>query len=373
MSEKPLGKRLLGPVLPLLWAFALIGTGAAAFWAGMQYSPMNRPVTINHVTGPCNNLIVEGEDLIGLYSEISPSVVSVTAQRWVEGNSLSRHGSGFFIDNMHIVTNHHVVDLAEHLEIELRDGSKHIAELIGQDAYSDLSVLRIGEDTGIRPLTLANSSATEPGTAVAALGSPFGLKGSITSGIVSATGRILRTQGEFMIVNVLQTDAPINPGNSGGPLVNMDGLVVGVNIAREGDNIGFAIPSDMVLRIVPKLIAEGQYNHPWIGIVAQPVTKNLADQLGLEHARGLQILRVNEGGPADMAGLRGCDKLRTHEGIQIASGGDIITHIEDEPMDSFNDLMNYLESSTEVGQKVVVSFVREGETHNATLTIGERP
>ncbi len=371
----PLGHltKALASLRLVLWASALLGTGALAFWMGMEYSPLNNDVTIMYMQSTPTLVEVDGMDFTSLYTQITPSIVSITAQRWVEDNQVVLYGTGFFIDKQHIVTNHHVIDLAETVEVELYDETKVMAEVVGSDGYGDLAVLKLKEDVGAKPLVLANSSSLTPGTPVAALGNPFGLKGSITSGIISATGRLLRTQGEFLIVNVIQTDAPINPGNSGGPLVTMDGLVVGVNIAKEGDNIGFAIPSDTVRKIVPKLISGGEYKHPWIGVIAQPITKKLADQLGLKEAKGLQLLQINEGGPADLAGLRGSDKLKTADKAQVMSGGDIVTHINGESMNSFNDLMNYLEAQTEVGQVVTVTYLRDSGLMNSTLLIGARP
>lgn len=314
-----------------------------------------------------------GVDLTNFYEKITPSVVSITSERYVESLLYRREGTGFFLDPQHVVTNNHVVDKSETIEVELDNGEKIDAELVGGDPYADLAILRCETPVNVTPLALGNSSQVLPGTPVAALGNPFGLKGSITSGIISAKGRSLRTHNDFLIVNVIQTDAPINPGNSGGPLMTYDGLVVGVNIAKEGDNVGFAIPSNTVRKIAPTLIKGERYLHPWIGIVAQPVTKKIAKQIGLEKAAGLQILQVNHEGPADKAGLRGSDKLKTTNDSQMLVGGDILTRIDGVEINSFTDLMNYLEDSTRVGQEIVVTYNRAHVELNTTLMIGERP
>ena len=352
--------------------FLVIAVFASTAASYMVLSMQSTSVNINYITNP---RIQQNEilSLNQLYESVSPSVVSVTSERWIDANEIIRQGTGFFIDEKHVVTNNHVVENSDSVELELSNGEKVEGVVVGNDKYSDLAVIKVLGETNSTPLTLANSSYMAPGTPVVALGNPFGLKGSITSGIISAQGRILRTHGDFVIVNVLQTDAPINPGNSGGPLINLDGLVVGVNVAKEGDNVGFAIPSNTVKRIVPVLILGGQYRHPWIGIVAQPVTSKLASQLELKSARGLHILQINEGGPADLAGLTGSDKLKKTEKSSIMSGGDVLTHINSHTMDSFQDLMNYLEEETEVGQNISITYIRNGEAKNTTLIIGERP
>jgi S1-C subfamily serine protease len=348
-------------LIVLVAAVAYIATKEAA----------KRPVFINYMTGTGNNEKVA--DIAELYEKVSPSVVSVTADRWIGNDEYRKDASGFFIDDRHIVTNHHVVESADSIEIELASGERMDVKLIGSDKYSDLAVLETTDALNVTPFILGNSSAIKPGTPVVALGNPFGLKGTITSGIISAQGRTLKTEGDFMIVNVIQTDAPINPGNSGGPLITYNGVVIGVNVAKEGDNVGFAIPSNTIKRVVPTLISGEKYKHPWMGIIAQPVTKRLAKDLGLKKAQGLQILQMNDGGPADNAGIKGSDRIKKTDKAEVASGGDILTHINGIEINSFNDLMNYLESSTTVDQNVTLSYIRDDMTHNTTLTIGERP
>jgi len=332
-------------------------------------------ITINYVPSPTNHdgKTADLNDLRGLYQNISTSIVSITSTRWIEKTEYRREGTGFFINQNHLITNNHVVSQAETIEIELDDGLKIDVELVGSDRYSDIAVLKTDLELNITPLTLGNSSAILPGTKVAALGNPFGLKGSITSGILSAQGRTLKTVDDFVIVNVLQTDAPINPGNSGGPLVTTDGLVIGVNIAKEGDNVGFAIPSNTLKRISPILMRGEEYKHPWIGIIAQPVTRRLAKQIGLKDAKGMQLLQINDDGPADKAGLKGSDKLLKTNRSQILSGGDVITHMNSIEINSFQDLMNYLEEETIPGDKIAVTYIRDGKIEDTLLIIGERP
>ena len=345
----------------------------AAALLGLSYAYVNKtPVTINYVTGPYTPPALAGEDLSSLYGRISPSVVSVVSTRWDDDQEIRREGTGFFVDREHVITNHHVVNQAESVEVELSSGDKLMAEFIGGDVYTDLAVLKTERKVNVTALTLANSSLVEPGTPVAAIGNPFGLHGSIASGIISAKGRTLKTVNDFLIVNLLQTDAPLNPGNSGGPLVTYDGLVVGVTVAKEGDNVGFAIPSNTVKKIVPVIVSGKPYRHPWFGVVAQPMTKTLATQLGLSKAKGIQVLQVNEGGPADQGGLRGSDKLKKTDKSQIMSGGDVVTKIDGVEINTVTDLMNYLEDETEVGENVTVAYVRDNREYNTTVTLGER-
>jgi S1-C subfamily serine protease len=312
------------------------------------------------------------ENWTALYEDVSPSVVSVMALSLEDGQEVRREGTGFFIDPQYVITNQHVVATADSIEVELSSGDKLITELVGSDEYTDLAVLKTERAVNVTSLILANSSVVIPGTPVAAVGNPFGLHGSISSGIISAKGRTLKTLNDFLIVNLLQTDAPLNPGNSGGPLITVDGLVVGVTLAKEGDNVGFAIPSNTVRKVVPALMEGKEYKHPWIGVVAQPVTKRLALQLQLPTTRGLQILQINEGGPADSAGLRGSDKLRRANKTFVMSGGDIITEINGYGMDSFVELMNFLEDETAVGDNITVSYLRNNTSYNTTLTLGQR-
>lgn len=358
--------RSTGSLLVVVFALSALVLSSALFYM----STMGRPVELQYVAAPAGQ---EPGDISLLYKRITPSVVTISSYRFIDDREVTSQGSGFFIDDRHVVTNNHVIENMEVIEIILSDGEKVEVEVMGADVFSDLAILEVTEDVDVKPLVFGNSSAVDPGTPVAALGNPFGLRGSITSGILSAQGRTLTTHGGFMVANVLQTDAPLNPGDSGGPLVTLDGLVIGVSIAKEGDNVGFAIPSNMINKILPVLLAGEEYKHPWIGIVARPVTKRLAETLELEEAKGLQLLQVNDGGPADKAGLRGSDKIKKTEKHQFLVGGDILTHLNGNEMNNFEDLVVYLEEETYPGINITVSYVRGGQHENATLTIGERP
>jgi|Deesub1362A_J573_1020465.scaffolds.fasta_scaffold00885_10 2-alkenal reductase len=296
-------------------------------------------------------------------------------------------GSGFVYDREgHIVTNHHVIARAERVTVIFWDGSSREAEIVGRDPGSDLAVLRVEDlPQGVEPLKLGDSSALRVGQMVAAIGNPFGLQGTMTVGIVSGLGRTLPSQaravggGRFSIANVIQTDAAINPGNSGGPLLNLAGEVVGVNTAIEGavrqfGGVGFAVPSNTVKRIVPVLIREGKYAHPYLGIVGVDVSPLIREAMKLgPEVRGILVIGVVEGGPADKAGLRGSAKEVEIDGRSLRVGGDIILSIDGQAVRDFDDLLTYLLEHTHVGQEVTLGILRDGQQLELQVRLGARP
>lgn len=223
------------------------------------------------------------------------------------------------------------------------------------------------------------------GQTVVAIGNPFGLQGTMTAGIVSALGRSLPSQARtasgdrFNIPNVIQTDAAINPGNSGGPLLNLNGEVIGVNTAiespvRQFAGVGFAVPSNTIARIVPVLIEDGRYQHPWLGIAGMTLTPEVREAMGLEvDQMGVLVVDVTKDGPADRAGLRGSDKQVEINGHTLRVGGDVIVRIDDQEVRRFDDLLSYLFEETHVGQKVQLTVLREGGTQELSVTLQERP
>jgi len=251
--------------------------------------------------------------LVELFEKSEEGVVKIQVVRNNIPGDTGSVGSGFVYDNLgHIITNAHVVDGANKATVTFLDGSQYDAEIIGIDKFTDIAVIKVSEKPRLlHPLQIGDSSQLRVGEHVAAIGNPFGLSGSMTSGIVSQMGRLLPSQDSgFSIPDVIQTDAAINPGNSGGPLLNMKGQVVGINTAIQsisGGNtgVGFAIPSNTVSKIVPALIEDGKYTHPWIGITGQDIDPDLAQALQLKQAKGFMIITVVDGSPADKAGLKG--------------------------------------------------------------------
>jgi serine protease Do len=296
-------------------------------------------------------------------------------------------GSGFVYDDEgRIVTNFHVVEGAEQVNVVFSNGVSISAEVIGLDPDSDLAVIEVAElPDGIRALSLGDSDALRVGQTVVAIGNPFGLSGTMTSGIVSALDRMLDSQagtvdgGRFSIPNIIQTDAAINPGNSGGPLFNLSGEVIGVNTAIESTvqqfaGVGFAVPSNTLALIIPELIESGGYQQPWIGISGVPLNPALREALELDsNQAGILIVEVISGSPAAEADLRGSSSEVDDQGATVPVGGDIIIAIDDLDVANFDDLLGYISEDTRVGQSVTLELLRDGEKIDVDLTLEARP
>ncbi len=319
-----------------------------------------------------------------IYNLTKYSVVSITVKVMTPFGVSRAEGTGFVYDKEgHIITNNHVVEnVAENngiIRVAFLDGTIVEAELVGRDPYSDLAVLRVDlTPEKLHPLTLGNSSKLKVGEPVYAVGNPFGLSGSITQGIISQLGRMLQVKGGYSIIDVIQIDAAINPGNSGGPLLNRFGEVIGVNTAiytytGTFSGVGFAVPSNLVQRVVPALIANGTYKHPWIGIAGLDVTPEIAQALGLKEVKGFLITSVMPDSPAEKAGLRGCNRTVTVEGEEVPVGGDVIVAVDGRPVDRMNDLLVYLERYRKVGDKITLTILRGNEKLDKELVLGERP
>jgi S1-C subfamily serine protease len=310
--------------------------------------------------------------------QITTSVPPITAPNPDrEQENQTALGSGFVYDeNGHIVTNNHVVANARIVDITFIDGNRYTANVTGRDVYSDLAVLKIVENFTqgelAPPLTLGNSSELKVGDQVVAIGNPFGLEGSITTGIVSQTGRLLPLEETgFSVPDAIQTDALINPGNSGGPLLNMKAEVIGVNTAGIfPGNIGFAVPSNAVQRIVPVLIEAGNYTHPWLGMTGGPLTSDIAQREGLErNFKGVIVDTIVKDSPADKAGING--SITNQYGERL--GGDIITAVDGNPVIRMEDLISHLETERSVGQNMTLTIFRDGNILDKQITVGERP
>jgi 2-alkenal reductase len=247
-------------------------------------------------------------------------------------------------------------------------------------------VIRIEDPPGdIVPLPLAVSTDLRVGETVVAIGNPFGLQGTMTTGIISALGRTLPSQaitiggGRFNIPNIIQTDAAINPGNSGGPLLNLAGEVVGVNTAiassdRQFSGVGYAVPANIVARVIPELIENGRFPHPYLGIAGVDVSPDVREAMDLDpQQRGVLVIDVTEAGPADDAGLVGSTVEIEINGLPATVGGDIIIQIDEQPVGDFDDLIAYLSESTVVGQTIELSLLRDGERMTVEVNLGERP
>lgn len=338
--------------------------------------------------------------MVELYRRASPAVVSIEVIMRAQTGLPDEHppipqlpdgpnlplaqGSGFLFDDQgHIITNNHVVESADEIQVVFSDGSSTAAEVVGRDPGSDLAVLRADEiPPGTAPLPIGDSRIVEVGETAVAIGNPFGLQNTLTVGVISGVGRSLlgpqSIEGTFSIPNVLQTDAAINPGNSGGPLLNVRGEVIGVNTAIRSENgifagVGYAVPSSALRRIVPVLIAEGNYEHPYIGISMRSVDSLLAREFDLPTTQGALVVAVQRGSPADKAGLKAGTREEEYDGFPLLLGGDIITSINDEPVINSDDVISYLALETSVGDTVTLTILRDGQSRQAQVQLVARP
>ncbi len=298
-------------------------------------------------------------------------------------------GSGFIWDtNGDIVTNNHVIENAEQVTVTFSDGTSVDGKVVGADPDSDLAVVKVSADASkLKPVKLADSTKADVGQIVIAIGNPFGLEGTMTSGIISGLGRSLpvtsndtsSTTASYTIPDIIQTDAPINPGNSGGVLVNIEGNVLGVTSAiespvRASSGVGFVVPSATIQKVVPALIQTGKYEHTWLGISGTTLTPDLNKAAGLKSdQRGVLVLEVTSGSPADKAKLLGSDKQVDVNGQKVVVGGDIITAIDKQTVNEFDDLVAYLARSTVVGQKVTLTILRQNKEQTLEVTLLARP
>ena len=319
--------------------------------------------------------------LIEIFERTESGVVRVNVQKPEQIVGVSSVGSGFVFDTKgHIITNAHVVDNARKIVVTFLDGRSYNAELVGLDLFTDVAVIKADVNKSLlQPLLIGDSSTLRVGEQIAAIGNPFGLSGSMTSGIVSQLGRLLPAQGSgFSIPDVIQTDAAINPGNSGGPLLNMRGEVVGINTAiqsatGEFSGVGFAIPSQTIVKIVPTLIQDGKYHHPWLGISGRDIDPDLANVLGLADARGFLIVTVVENSPAAKAGLHGSTETKEVNGISYQIGGDVILSVDGITVRQIDDILIHLQRNKAVGDEINLEILRDGRTTNFVLVLEERP
>ncbi|HET7337231.1 MAG TPA: trypsin-like peptidase domain-containing protein [Candidatus Nitrosotalea sp.] len=320
--------------------------------------------------------------LADLFSKSQDGVVQIIVRKTGDNSSDRAIGSGIVYDlDGHIITSNHVVEDYEKIRVVFHDGESYPAKVSGTDRFADLAVIKVdASPQTFHPLPLGDSSKLRIGDEVIAIGSPFGLSGSLTSGIVSQLGRILNPPNieSFSIPNVIQTDAAINPGNSGGPLLDTHGEVIGINTAiqtetGEFSGVGFAIPSSTMKRIVPALIQTGHYKHPWLGVSGISVDPDLADSLGLATHSGFLVENIVSDSPASKAGLHASNNTKTVDGIKYKFGGDIIIGVDKTPVSKLEDLLNYLQDYKSAGDKMTVQIVRDNKTMELTMTLQERP
>ena len=342
------------------------------------------PSTVSYVIP--EEVLLE-DALISLYQEVSPGVVSIQ----VYSEYGAGIGSGFVIDKEgHIVTNYHVVEGANEVEVHFSSGLKVFGQVTGVDLDSDLAVIKVDVDPNeLAPLTIGDSDQLYVGQSVIAIGNPYGLTGTMTTGIISARGRTLDSirQNEaglfFSAGDLIQTDATINPGNSGGPLLNLNGEVIGINRAIQTNGvtigssvsntgIGFAVSSNILRLVLPSLINGSDYAYPYLGLSALPsLTLTQAEYLGLSQANGAYVVEVVDGGPSDKAGIRAGNQATQIQGFY--SGGDLITAVDGQKILEFSELLKYLMLNKQPGDDLILTVMRDGKEMDFTVTLGERP
>jgi len=318
-----------------------------------------------------------------VYDEVSPSVVAISASAVSHNRVVSTAtGSGFVVDDAgYIVTNNHVIEGANQIEIDFYDGTLTWAEVVGVDPDSDLAVLKVDvpADT-LQPVTFGDSDALQIGETVLAIGSPFGQDWTLTSGIISGLDRTIQGLTEFSIGGVIQTDAAINPGNSGGPLLNLNGQVIGVNsqiatTSNSNSGVGFAIPGNLAQRVVQDLITNGKTEYSYIGIAGTDITMSIIEALGIPNdTRGIAVTDVVSGGPADRAGMQGLNTTMQINGGTNLSSMDVITAIDGHTLKGMDDLISYLARATVPGQTVRLTLLRDGKNWTELdVVLDERP
>jgi len=326
-----------------------------------------------------------------LFKNVENSVVQITSKVSTVNNNIiingspmesesSRLGSGFVYDsNGRIVTNNHVVEGAQIVDVRFVDGNIYSAKVVGTDPFNDIAVLQITDDftdETLTPLPLANSDDLEVGQQIVAIGNPFGLSDTMTTGIISQVGRLLpNREAGFSISGVIQTDTAINPGNSGGPMLNLNGQVIGINTAiqsttGEFSGIGFAVPSNTIKRVVPALIENGHYDNPWLGVSGTSLTPDVSKQLGLpKNYHGVIVTTVVKDGPAQKAGI----KEAVYNADKELRGADVIIQLDGKEIRDIDDLILYLAQNKSVGDHVDLKINRDGKIVDISAELGARP
>jgi S1-C subfamily serine protease len=375
------------PILALLAAILVAGAVGAGAYAvlsdggGASASPTG-PSSVR----PAAQTSTTALSVNDIYRRVSPGVVEITtttgstnSSPYPFGGSGSQQaqGSGFVYDAAgHIVTNEHVVEGAQSIAIRFPNGSSYKATLVGSDASTDIAVLKVDAPQKVlHPLTLADSNDLEVGDGVVAIGSPFGLENTVTSGIVSALHRDIEAPNDFTIDDAIQTDAAINHGNSGGPLLDLLGHVIGVTAQIKSssggsEGVGFAIPSDTVRSVASKLISTGTVEHAYLGVAVQTIPSDAAAALGVP--AGAEVTEVRPGTPAAQAGLQAASGSKTVNGVTYPTGGDVVTEVDGKPVTSADDLRHAIDAK-QPGDQITVTYVRNGAEKTVQVTLAKRP
>ena len=324
---------------------------------------------------PTNDGDGKGLTVNEIYQRDSDGVVFIQARQ----SAGAATGAGFVIDDEgHILTNAHVVEGADGIDVKIGDdGQSRSAKLVGMDPSSDVALLDVEEDNDLTALETGDSTKVEVGDPVVAIGNPFGLDRTVTSGIVSAKARQIQAPNGFSISDVLQTDAAINPGNSGGPLLDGSGRVIGINsqIATQGggnEGVAFAVPIETAQDVADQLLADGSVERAYLGISGGDLTAEAAEALDFPVEGGVLVERAYDGGPADEAGIRGATGQTSVGGQTLPTGGDIITELDGEPIAGMEEIISTV-NTRQPGEELQLTVVRDGESREVTVTLGDRP
>lgn len=395
-----IGVALFSLVVSFYWSFITPVAYSSEYWVGSLDLQMQTQIiqegqkdvanldTGNNSSSSVPPLTITSRNILNnIFNQTQDSVVQITRTVPQIGvvmdppqENRSALGSGFLFDNQgHIITNNHVVGDSKIVDVTFTNGDRLRANVTAIDPYIDIAVLKIIENQNntldqavLNPLPLGNSSSLIVGDQVIAIGNPYGLAGTMTTGIVSQVGRLVPAPGvPYSVPDVIQTDAAINPGNSGGPLLNMQGQVVGVNFAALSQGLGFAIPVNLIQNVVPRLIEKGNYTHPYLGFTGTTLTSDLAANMAniTDDVKGVVVNTLVKGGPADNAGLNGT----TTDQYGRKHGGDIIIGINGDKITEFEQLVSYLEGNIAPGDTVVLKVLRNGTELELKAAMGVRP
>jgi S1-C subfamily serine protease len=389
-SRNPLGAAVIGGLVVGLLGWIAIAAG----WIESSSDNSTPALATAPLPQPASQQSGgKGLTVNQIYQHDSPGVAFIQAQSaprppspfnpFGGGGGGTATGSGFVIDHEgHILTNAHVIQGADKIEVTLgdTDSSEPVsAQVVGKDPSTDIALLKVDAPSDqLHPLTLGDSSQVQVGAPVVAIGNPFGLDRTVTSGIVSALQREIKAPNGFTINNVIQTDAAINPGNSGGPLLDANGNVIGINSQIEsggsGGNVGvgFAVPINTARQVVQQLLANGQVEHAYLGISGSDLTPQVADVLNLPVKQGALVQSVVPNGPADDAGVKGGDATVSIGGQQIRAGGDVITAIDGKPVTGMDDVINVV-NGKQPGDEVQLDLTHGSQKRTVTVTLGNRP
>jgi S1-C subfamily serine protease len=376
------------------WAIMMITIPFNRFMVPSTASAQEQQINSNTSSSQSTNSSSNPLPLKAIFKQVENSVVQIMSKTPITGvpnpsnqsSNVTTLGSGFVYDKQgHIVTNGHVVGDAKIVDVTFPDGNRYSAKVITSDIYSDIAVLQISQTasqlqrqllSSLKPLVLGNSSKLDVGDTVIAIGNPFGLSDTMTTGILSGIGRSLPSVGGgFSIPNAIQTDAPVNPGNSGGPLLDTQGKIIGMNTAiLSGTNtfsgIGFAIPSNTIAKIVPTLIEKGYYPHPYLGLRDGTLTLDLAQDAGIPvNLKGAYVDSLMKNGPADKAGIHGS----TRDQYSKKHLGDIIIAADGHNITTSDDLVSYLDQHKSVGDNLTLTVYRNGHAIHLKTTLAARP